>query len=109
MWTTDSLWFEVAIVSMTIALGHIFLGHFEERTPKIRKFLKYIIALALVLGLSVLFGRTLALTVYALMFVPVLYIHIILLPGKGINGWTGEPKSKYYDFRKWDKDIFKEK
>jgi hypothetical protein len=25
---------------------------------------------------------------------------------KGINGWTGEPKSKYYDFRGWDKNIF---
>src|SRR5258708_22258642 len=25
---------------------------------------------------------------------------------KGINGWTGEPKSKYYEFRKWNKDIF---
>jgi hypothetical protein len=30
----------------------------------------------------------------------------MLLPKKGINGWTGEPKSKYYDFRGWDKNIF---
>jgi hypothetical protein len=30
-----------------------------------------------------------------------------MLPKKGINGWTGEPKSKYYEYRKWDKDIFK--
>jgi len=22
-----------------------------------------------------------------------------------INGWTGEPKSKYYEFRGWDKPI----
>ncbi len=25
---------------------------------------------------------------------------------KGINGWTGEPKGRYYEFRKWDKNIF---
>ena len=29
MWETDSLWFEIAIVSVTIALGNIRLGRFE--------------------------------------------------------------------------------
>ncbi|MFN6943619.1 MAG: hypothetical protein ACK4ND_01625 [Cytophagaceae bacterium] len=106
MWQTDSLWLEVAIVSASIALGHIFLGHFEERTPRIRKFFKYIFALALVLSLSILVGRVVALVVYALLFLPVLYIHLVLLPKKGINGWTGEPKEKYYEYRKWNKDIF---
>lgn len=106
MWETDSLWFEIAIVSTTIALGHILLGHFEERTPKERKLFKYLMALILVVGLSIFFGRTVALTVYAILYIPVLYIHLILLPKKGINGWTGEPKSKYYEYRKWNKDIF---
>ena len=41
-------------------------------------------------------------------FIPVLYIHIVILGKHGINGWTGEPKEKYYEFRGWDKDIFKE-
>jgi hypothetical protein len=49
-----------------------------------------------------------AMSVLAISFIPVLYIHVILLPKKGINGWTGEPKSRYYDFRKWNKDIFKD-
>ncbi|MBK7230870.1 MAG: hypothetical protein IPH93_01000 [Saprospiraceae bacterium] len=108
MWQTDSLWFEVSIVSITIALGHILLGHFEERTPKSRKLLKYIMTLVIVVGLSYYLGRTFALSFFALWFIPVFYIHGILLPKKGINGWTGEPKSKYYEFRKWDKNIFKE-
>ncbi|MBX2984814.1 MAG: hypothetical protein LC109_00450 [Bacteroidia bacterium] len=108
MWETNSLWFEIAIVSITIALGHILLGHFEERTPRIRKLIKYIVTLIVVVGLSLCFGRTVALTVYSIFFIPVLYIHGVLLPKKGINGWTGEPKSKYYEFRKWDKDIFKD-
>jgi hypothetical protein len=108
MWQTDSLWLEVAVVSITIALGHIFLGHFEERSPKGRKLLKFMATLLLIVGLSYFFGRTLAFSVLALSFIPVVYIHAVLLPKKGINGWTGEPKSKYYEFRKWDKDIFKE-
>lgn len=106
MWQTDSLWFEVAVVSTTIALGHIFLGHFEERTPSIRKFYKYLLSLLVVVGISILFGRTVAFSVYAALFIPVLYIHLVLLPKKGINGWTGEPKEKYYEYRKWNKDIF---
>jgi len=36
-------------------------------------------------------------------------VHGYILPRKkGINGWTGEPKSKYYEFRGWDKNIFKD-
>ncbi len=108
MLATDSLWFEIAIVSITTALGHIFLGHFEERTPRIRKFLKYVFFLFLVIGLSVFFGRTVAFIVYGILFIPVFYIHMVLLPRNGINGWSGEPRSKYYAYRKWDKDIFKD-
>lgn len=106
MWETDSLWFEVAIVSITFALGHILMGHFEERAPKTKKLIKYIVTLIVVITLSLCFGRTAAMMIYTALFIPVLYIHGIVLPKKGINGWTGEPKSKYYEFRKWDKDIF---
>ena len=35
MWATNSLWFEVAIVSAVYALGNIAFGHFEEQTPKL--------------------------------------------------------------------------
>lgn len=85
MRTTESLWVEVAIVSATIALGHIFLGHFEERTPRLRKLLKYLLTLSIVIGLSLSFGRTVAFTVLALFFIPVLYIHMVFLPRKGIR------------------------
>ena len=108
MWQTDSLWFEVAIVSIVFALGNILLGHFEERTPRSRKLMKYVVTLMIILGLSYFFGRTVAMIVLSLSFLPVLYIHVILLPSKGINGWTARPRSRYYEFRKWDKDIFKD-
>ena len=110
MWTTESLWFEVAIVSIVYAVGNITFGHFEERTPKWRRIGKYILTLIIIVGISWYFGRSVAMTFLALFLLPVLYIHAFYLPGKkGINGLTGEPKSKYYDFRGWDKDIFKEK
>ena len=106
MWNTDSLWFEIAIVTIVFLLGHIYLGHFEERSPKWRKLLKYIVTVAIIVAISVYAGRVYALSILGLAFIPVVYIHGILLPRKGINGWTGEPKGKYYDFRGWDKNIF---
>jgi hypothetical protein len=109
MWTTESLWFEVAIVSIIYALGNILFGHFEERTHKVRRVLKYLLTLIIFISLSLAFGRTVSMTILSLFFIPIVYVHGFYLPRKGINGWTGEPKGKYYEFRGWDKDIFKEK
>jgi len=106
MWNTDSLWLEISIVSFFLLMGHIFMGHFEERTPKLRKFAKVVASLVLVIVLSSIFGRTVAFTVFGLFLIPVVYIHGIWLPKRGINGWTGEPKSRYYDLRGWSKNIF---
>lgn len=107
MWQTDSLWFEIAIVSIVYALGNILFGHFEERTPKVRRMGKYILTLVIVCVISFYFGRVVSMGLLACFLVPVLYVHGYYLPKKKeINGWTGEPKSKYYEFRNWDKDIF---
>ena len=106
MWNTSSLWFEISVVTIFFLLGHIFLGHFEERSPSWRKLAKYIVTLIIFLLLSIYFGRTVALTVLGVSLIPVIYIHGVVLPRKGINGWTGEPRGKYYEFRGWSKDIF---
>jgi len=107
MWATNSLWFEIAIVSIIYGLGNILMGHFEERTPKLRRLAKYILTMALVCFISVVFSRTAAMIMLALFVIPLLYIHGYYLPKKkGINGWTGEPKARYYEFRGWSKDIF---
>lgn len=110
MWNTESLWLEVAVVSFIFAVGNMLFGHFEERTPRWRRVGKYILMTIIVLLLSVYVSRTVAFSLLGLLVLPVLYIHAYYLPKKkGINGWTGEPKGKYYDFRGWDKDIFREK
>ena len=102
MWDTSSLWLEVALLSATVALGHIGLGHFEVKTSRLKKLLKYLFMLALVVSLSALFGRGVALGVYGLSLLPVLYIHLIDLPRKGVNGLPGEPKDRYYALRGWE-------
>jgi hypothetical protein len=109
MWNTDSLWVEVAVVSIIFALGNMLFGHFEERSPRWRKVFKYLVTLFVIISISVFFGRIYSLSLLGFMFIPVIYVHGILLPKKGINGWTGEPKDKYYEFRGWKKDIFSTK
>jgi hypothetical protein len=99
MWSTESLWFEVAVVSIIDALGNILMGQFEEQTPKFRRVGKYLLTLILVCGISVFAGRTIAMIFLALFIIPLIYVHSYFLPRKkGINGWTVEPKSKYYEF-----------
>jgi hypothetical protein len=107
MFETDSLWFEIAIISFVFALGNITMGHFEERTPKFRRVGKYILVMIVFCLMSVWLGRTIALIALFISFLPILYVHGWYLPKKrGINGWTGEPKGRYYEFRGWDKNIF---
>ncbi|GAB3258235.1 hypothetical protein GCM10027347_21390 [Larkinella harenae] len=107
MWSTETLWVEVAIVSAIYALGNILFGQFEEQTPKWRRVGKYLFTLVFITSLSLLVGRTVAFIVLGAFTLPVLYIHGYYLPRKiGVNGLTGEPKSKYYDFRGWSKDVF---
>lgn len=109
MWSVNTIWFDMFIFSTVLLLGNILMGHFEERTSRYRKLIKSTSFLVLFLLISVFLGKLISFTVLGVLFIPVLYIHIVVLGKHGINGWTGEPKDKYYEFRGWDKDIFKNK
>ncbi len=97
MWRTDTLWFDIAIVMTMIAVGSILCGHFEEHKPKWRRLLKVLIVLAVVLTLSATVGRVWGFGVLAVPLLGAAYVHLRWLPKRGINGWTGEPKTKYYE------------
>ncbi len=97
MWDTSSLWFVVAIVMGVFALGSILFGHFEEHKPKWRRVLKVVLVLAIFVAVSATMGRPWAFGVLALPLGAAVVIHVWWLPSHGINGWTGEPKQKYYD------------
>jgi hypothetical protein len=101
MWRTDTLWVEVAAVSALYALGNILLGHFEERTPKWRRVGKYLATVALTLGLSAGPGRPWAFGLLGLGLCVVAFVHGRVLPRRGIHGWTGEPRRRYYAMRGW--------
>jgi len=95
MWSTDTLWFDAAVVLAIFAVGNILFGHFEAHRPKWRRLLKIPVFLAIVLGLSAGVGRVWAYAFLGAMFVAVAYVHGVWLPRHGINGWTGEPRDRY--------------
>lgn len=95
------MWFEIAVMSTIFAVGNILFGHFEEQTPKWRRLLKMVLMMALAVGLSAFLGRAWFWGLLAAMVVPVLIIHAWWLPSQGVNGWTGEPREKYYALRGW--------
>jgi len=96
-----NLWVEVAVVASIFAVGNILMGHWEAQTPKWRRLLKFVLFVALTLALSRWLGRAWAFGFLGLLGVAVLIVHGWWLPRKGINGWTGEPKEKYYAMRGW--------
>lgn len=103
MWDINTYWFDFAMVSLMYAIGNIVMGHFEEHTPKWRRILKYLLSIVVIIALVHFTSRYIAYGLIGLVTLFILYVHLIVLPRKGINGWTGEPKEKYYELRGWDK------
>lgn len=92
---------EVAIVAIIFAVGNIVFGHWEEQTPKWRRLLKFVLVLGVTLALSAGLGRSWAFGFLSALGVLAVIVHGWWLPRQGINGWTGEPKEKYYAMRGW--------
>jgi len=96
-----NVWIDVAVMASLFAIGNILFGHFEERTPKWRRVLKFFMFTGMIALISSTAGRAWSIgLVGALLFV-VLVIHGWWLPKKGIDGLTAEPKEKYYALRGW--------
>ncbi len=93
----------VAIPAIIFAIGNILFGHFEEKTPKWKRVTKVILVIGFVAALSARFGPAWGLLPVALMLVAAAVVHLWWLPRHGINGLTGEPKDKYYEFRGWNR------
>lgn len=98
------MWMEIAIVAIIFAVGNIVFGHWEERTPKWRRLLKFVLMTGLVVAISATAGRRWAFGFLGALGVFVVLVHGWWLPRLGINGWTAEPKEKYYALRGWKLD-----
>ena len=97
MWSTDTVWFDLAVVMSIFAVGNILFGHFEEHKPKVRRALKVVLVGGITLTLSSVGLRWVAYMLLGILGLAAAYVHIRWLPSHGINGWTGEPKEKYYE------------
>jgi hypothetical protein len=105
MFNTDTPWFDVSLITGITAFGSIYFGHFELHTPKWRRVLKLIFFIALAVLITTFAGRTWTYILLAVMMLALVVVHGFILPSKGINGLTGEPKEKYYKLRGWEKYI----
>ena len=100
MWSTDTAWFDLAVVFGIFAFGNILFGHFEMHKPKLKRVLKVVLVTLVVVGLSMAGLRWVAYTLIGALALAGVYVHGIWLPRHGVNGLTGEPKERYYDLLK---------
>lgn len=97
MWRTDTLWFDVAIATTGLMLGHLYFGRFEEHKPRWRRLVKSILGVSLVVGTTAFAWRGWMWVLIGAVAFGVLIVHGWWLPRHGINGWTGEPRERYYE------------
>jgi hypothetical protein len=95
------MWLDVSAMALFLIIGNVVFHHFDPMMSLWKRVLKILAILALTALVSYLFGRTGVIVMFAAAFLPVVYIHAIWLPKHGINGWTGEPREKYYALRGW--------
>jgi hypothetical protein len=96
-----NLWIDAAVMASLFALGSILFGHFEERTPKWRRILKFFLMTGGIVGISATAGRLWSIGIVLSLLAVVAVIHGWWLPKHGIHPLTGEPKEKYYALRGW--------
>lgn len=105
MWSLNTYWFDVALIMSIFAVGNILFGHFEQHRPKWRRLLKVVVFLCLFVGISAAFGRGWSLMLLGILFAAILVIHAWWLPKHGVNGWTAEPRDRYYELIGHRKDA----
>ena len=92
---------DVTVAAALLILGNVLFRHFDPRMPLYRRVLKTLIALAATALISHYFGRTGVIIAGCVALAPLIYVHGIWLPRHGVNGWTAEPREKYYALRGW--------
>ena len=94
-------WFELAVAFGLTCIGGIVLQSFAEGVPKWRRAAKMLLGGAISVFVSATAGREWFFVMVGLVAVGVVAVHCWWLPKHGINGWTAEPKEKYYALRRW--------
>ncbi len=95
------MFWDVTAVTAILILGNILFRHFDPHYTLAYRARKIALIVALTTPISYYFGHRGVLIAYSLAALPLIYIHAIHLPSKGINGWTAEPRHKYRALRGW--------
>ena len=77
-----------------LLVGNLLWWHFDPHQPLWRRLGKVAVALTLTTAISHYVGHTGVATAVALTVLAILYVHGIVLPRKGIHGWTGKPLNR---------------
>jgi hypothetical protein len=99
MWRTDTYWFDVALATSILTIGNICFGRFVEYQSRGLRILKALLSVALVVGTTAWAGRAWTYALLGVLAVAALVVHGIMLPRRGVNGWTAEPRERYYELR----------
>jgi hypothetical protein len=92
---------DVTIMAVFLLFGNIAFRRFDPHLPWWKRVLKTTLILAATALISHYFGHRGVIVAFAIAMLPVVYIHAIWLPRHGVNGWTAEPRDKYYALRGW--------
>ena len=92
---------DMTAVAVLLTFGNVKFRRFNPQMPLWRRAAKVIAAVAVAGVLSHYFGRPGVIIALAIAALPVIYVHGIWLPRHGVNGWTGEPRERYYALRGW--------
>jgi hypothetical protein len=84
---------DVLGVGLVLVTGGIVFRRFAVRTPMWARVLKMVLGLIATGMVSARFGHVGVLLLVAALVIPVIVVHGWLLPRRGINGWTGEPRN----------------
>lgn len=109
MWSTDTRWFDVAVIGLSFAIGNILFGRFEEHRSRWRRMVKLALTLVITLGVAQTLGRGWAYGWMVPLLLFVVWIHGVWLPRHGVNGWTAEPRERYLELvsRASIRDVFR--
>ena len=94
-------WFELAVMFGLMAVGNIVFGQFAEGQPKWQRVAKVVVSGGIAVLGSATAGRGWFFALLGVMSGLVIIIHAWWLPKHGINGWTAEPRDRYYALRGW--------
>jgi hypothetical protein len=88
-------------MALLLAVGNVVFWRFDPRQPLWCRILKVVVTLASTAAVFRYLGTVGVIVWFAIVILPIVYIHGIWLARHGVNGWTAEPREKYYVLRGW--------